>query len=776
MTYSATIIDGHGIKSSLLWDEETTAWTYHSNEPERLGSALYRTIPTLYRGIEKNADALTKIPFAIFKGKREIDSSQDWQNKLEYLPNPRRLFALISRSLDKRGVAYLLRVRNKAGYTKELRWLAPSSIEPDFSLDGELLGFQRRPPGQANPINYKPEEVIHFWLPDDDIEQGPPTSYPLRAAAQASGVLHNLDAFISLYFERGAVRPLVVTTKGMPDKNERERMETWLQQLWAGLRNAFKLKIFNADTVAFQTVGDGLDQLQDQTLTADQRFDVALALGIPQTILFANAANYATSLNDYRSWYDATITPRAEFIASELNEQLLKAENYRLEFSPESLDIYQEDERERAQAVSTYVTAGMPLLMALDVLGVELTEEQRAELEQAEDEHEPAPALPPESVSVETGEQPDGDEAQAEMKRWRRAALEAWRKGKALPVDWIAEALPGERAEAVRQALKAAVSTEQVWAAFETKAPALDLAAELKRANDLLEAVKKGNGEAGFDSDEQRRAFFGVVVNGGGGGGGSSAPAAPQKTPTEKAKEAYGGKPWAAGDKQRFYLDRNSVRDELGVDIKFRGSGSIDRASIDGNSLSANEGYALAKATEGVFIDEKAGQLIAPNFTSRYRAATNAYQTGISRIASKIGLGAVYKSVSFKYSPDQPRDDDGRWSGGGDSISGGSGRVISSQRYLDYDKVDHKIGELSGKEKVTLPVVRAGEYEGQDLFILVDGHHTAAAARELNIPIEYQAQDPSIWNFDEQWSLEDALESNWMDSEWYYFEDGGLVF
>lgn len=495
---TATIFDGASIKSSLLFDEETTAWRYHSNEPEHGEPALYRTIPTLYRGIEKNADALAKIPFSIFKGEKEIDNSQEWQNKVEYLPNPRRLFALISRALDKGGCAYLLKVKNKAGYAKELKWLAASTITPVIDAEKGLTGF-KRDIGTKPPIEYKPDDLLYFWLPDDDVEIGPPQRYPVKAALQAAGVLHYLDGYIQLYFERGAIRPIILTAKGMPDKAERDRLETWVNRLMSGIKRAFTWKVFNAETVDFQQIGDGLDQLQNQTLTSDQRFDVALALGIPQTILFANAANYATSTNDTLTWYDSTIVPRAEFVASTMNEQLFKAEGYQLEFSPESLDIYQEDENERSTAVGAYVKAGMPLLMALEILGVELTEEQRAELEaekkaKEEREKEMAEQL---QKQPEPGEDDDeapemGEEAQAEAKRWKRAALQALRKGKPLPADWIADAIPAEMAAAISEGMKAATCADDVLALFDggSREPeAGDLAAELKRANDLLEAV-----------------------------------------------------------------------------------------------------------------------------------------------------------------------------------------------------------------------------------------------------------------------------------------------
>lgn len=102
--------------------------------------------------------------------------------------------------------------------------------------------------------------------------------------------------------------------------------------------------------------------------------------------------------------------------------------------------------------------------------------------------------------------------------------------------------------------------------------------------------------------------------------------------------------------------------------------------------------------------------------------------------------------------------------------------IISSQSYLDYNKVDEKISQLRNSDSVTLPVVKAGELDGESIFILVDGHHTMEAAKELGLSISFDEQSGKDWNFDKNWSLEDALEANWMDSDWRNVETGKAAF
>lgn len=99
-------------------------------------------------------------------------------------------------------------------------------------------------------------------------------------------------------------------------------------------------------------------------------------------------------------------------------------------------------------------------------------------------------------------------------------------------------------------------------------------------------------------------------------------------------------------------------------------------------------------------------------------------------------------------------------------------KVISSQRYINYDVVDRKIEELRNSKKVVLPIIDTGlkDEEGNDLFILVDGHHRKEAAEELRIPVEYEEVKNEYGCTGER-----LLEACWNDSDWYYVDNDCLV-
>jgi len=99
-------------------------------------------------------------------------------------------------------------------------------------------------------------------------------------------------------------------------------------------------------------------------------------------------------------------------------------------------------------------------------------------------------------------------------------------------------------------------------------------------------------------------------------------------------------------------------------------------------------------------------------------------------------------------------------------------RLISSQRYLDSDRV----AEKQADQDYDVVIGRAIEIDGYECHIVIDGHHSLAAAAldgvvpNIRIATETESDREGIDD------LDDYLESHWMDSDWYYIADGSLVF
>jgi hypothetical protein len=109
-------------------------------------------------------------------------------------------------------------------------------------------------------------------------------------------------------------------------------------------------------------------------------------------------------------------------------------------------------------------------------------------------EQQPAPEMRDEPAEQAD---PDNPEQASDMAKWLRKSLKALARGQSPVVSFESATIPVERAAWIGEALKYATSEDGVRAAFAGSktiqaVTSAGLAAELKRANDLLEAVTVG--------------------------------------------------------------------------------------------------------------------------------------------------------------------------------------------------------------------------------------------------------------------------------------------
>ncbi len=407
-------------------------------------ATLFRSVAWLYRGVQLRSNAVAAMPFRIMRGETEVDTSDDYQNALGWLPNPRRLFYLTAAAMCCFGAGYWWRERNRV-MVKAVRYMRPDTIEPIIDARG-LQGFYRTANGKR--VQVPPDQLTYFWQPDPWVELGPPESSPLMAAIAASGVLYNLNQFSAAYFKRGAIKATLLTVQGAPVAAERDRLKTWWKSVFSGVSNAWRADIINADAVTPIIIGEGLKELSSAELTAEKRQDIAQALGIPQSVMFSESASglggAGVAQADERHFYQETVIPDCEAIADAVNEQMLEAQGLRLEFLPETLDVFQEDENQRAAAFSSYVGAGLPIDLVAEMLGLELPASWTIDmLRQRREENEQRMQEQMEADSDGMQDEEDEDEerqakALADLRAWRRKSA---KRGKL--ADFVSDYIPG---------------------------------------------------------------------------------------------------------------------------------------------------------------------------------------------------------------------------------------------------------------------------------------------------------------------------------------------
>ena len=329
----------------------------------------FKSVAWLNRAVKLRKNHVTAMPFKFFKGDTVIDDSTDYKNKLGFLPNFKSTLGMIEQGLTMNGREYQFRERKAMmghAVPSGLRHMVAHSIKPKITRDG-LQYFERRLGGEV--IELPIEQVLYFWYQDDNVEIGEPQDWPALAALQAAGVLHAVSNFATVFFERGAIKVTLLATKGPVIESERSRLKRW----WERIRgDSWAAEIVNADQLEVIPVGEGLESLDNTELTKEQREDIATALGVPHSMLFSNAANYATSQQDKMNFYEDTIIPECNFISGVFNEQLFEPLGYRLVFDHQELPIFQEDEEQRSAAFYNYVASTVRPSIAGEILGIEM--------------------------------------------------------------------------------------------------------------------------------------------------------------------------------------------------------------------------------------------------------------------------------------------------------------------------------------------------------------------------------------------------------------------
>jgi phage portal protein BeeE len=485
------ITDGmktYNLKNPDSWGE----WLANGSESVT-ATKLYNTVAMLNRCIRLRTDAAAHIPFALRKEKKDVTTSDDWNDPTGILPSPRRFLRQMEGAMLFSNAAYAWKKSNGFKVVKGLQFFAPHNTTPQFNpLTGELLHFQR--PDRI----YLPDEVLSVWYQDGVTEVGPSPSTIVGAAASAAGVLHYLDQFTTSYFQRGAIR---VTILGMPQgtsEQTKNEVDSFFRRAYTGIKNAFTVKAINSDAIKPTIIGDGVDGLANNALTQQNREDIATAFGVPMSMVMSNAANFATAQQDERNLIQWAVLPDCELLAEELTRQVYEQRGYTFEFRPETMESFQEDEVNRAGAFASYVSAGIKRSIAAQMVGVELPAD--IEYEDLDPDEPPAPEPAPDVTPTPQPEQlqaqPMPEEVVKELAIWKRKATKAIKAGGNANVPFEVISIAPDMAAAVRGKLAGAKTLEDVREAFEIDAPPMVNAVsddwlmiydELKRANDGLE-------------------------------------------------------------------------------------------------------------------------------------------------------------------------------------------------------------------------------------------------------------------------------------------------
>jgi HK97 family phage portal protein len=441
-----TLFDGQSIKSANLsnWtaDEWQMVFGSYFGQDDETPRNLYSLVGWLYACVNLRADRVAGMPWAIFRGNDKILADGDDLTVYPFLDNFTDLLELTEGSLCLCGYAYWFKARNLRNQPLGLRWFAPDTIQVLYDRTAGIAGFRRMlDPTQsvAVGIDFTPDDIVYFKLPNamSELEPGTP---PAQAAIADAAVLQHMADFKAAFFARGAIKATVLTIDGNPADAEVKKLEAWWKRFFSGVKQAWSTAAVRAGVTPV-IVGEGLESLSNSELTTESRQSIATALGVPHSIIAADAANFATAQQDEINFLMNAIIPECRLIERNLNRQLFRPAGLRFQFEPQRLSAMQEDEEERARSYAFYVGTSMKPSIAAQLVGLDLPDgityemldqdlldQQRMLQAQADAQmtHVPKPEHSPPVLA----EQAQVDNA---GKRAEIVKLKRWAKGKKSP-------------------------------------------------------------------------------------------------------------------------------------------------------------------------------------------------------------------------------------------------------------------------------------------------------------------------------------------------------
>lgn len=470
--------DGKTLKGIDLPQYPDQAWNWIEGAPnDTSDEQLYSRVAAVYRVANMTAEAISNIPFAILRGETEYDTSDNYENKVGFLPNPRELLRLWRLSLFMTNSAYGFMEGNRV--QKRMRYVVPNTITPVIDKWEGIKSFKRRLGSETIEYSVKDNRIFWMWRLDHTTELLPSKNTEFKALMAAAGVLYYADYYVQNFFQRGGIKPALLSVTGVPTPAERENIESVWDKIIHGW-SKYLGKVISAGEMDVKVIGEGIDSLTKSGLHDEKVADIAMAAGMPLSLILANSANYATAQTEYMVWFRDTVIPYANYMQDELNERMFEPLGLRWEFRPEMSDKGQEEEVNRAGAYRAYVASGMKPSIAAQVVGIDLPEgieyealddafvlpkgESLIDSEARMEEVEPDMAEPDEIKSAPTLLTL---EQLRELEHWQDLAFRKLKQGKSLDFAWVSKTLSEEVASTIRERLVSCRTKADIERAFE---------------------------------------------------------------------------------------------------------------------------------------------------------------------------------------------------------------------------------------------------------------------------------------------------------------------
>ena len=466
-------------------------------EPDKVGNSAgaYNYVPLVFRASRLRANAISKVPIRLFS-KDDEKKEMPWP----FQTDSKRFMWITEMSVCINGAAYWTPVK-RGNVIIDYEYLNPydMTVKVDKTeKDGYKVEFTQTSTGDKwiNVPRRGIYELLYFhefnlqspWLPG--------TSMAHNALGDVQ-LIQYLQRFASHFFENGAQPTAIVSMENASD-DEIKRVENWFKIKATGIGNAFRAIGVRAGSMVVKFLTPPLKDLVIPELHEQARRNTALSFEIPITML-EDAANFATAVSGREGYYEDTVIPRSGQFMGDLNEQLFSKFKQVAVQDFYELSMFQQDESQRAAVASSYYAITSDKVLAFELAGVELSDEQLARLEKID---EPEPETKPEDKPTDQtenkpDEQPEDDAifTEDDLKRWKKKAIERVKKGKPASFEFESEHITAKDRERIEAGLKNALTIGDVVAVFEVPQDEAGISEKLEKLINGLYLLTEGANE-----------------------------------------------------------------------------------------------------------------------------------------------------------------------------------------------------------------------------------------------------------------------------------------
>lgn len=448
---------GGGLKSLPLNAVPPEAWHSLTGDAQDSNNrlSLYKKVPWLFRSVDLVADALASLPWDF----HELNNGKVVEDpELPFVFDLYETMNAAAGDFYFYAAIYWHKGINRARLPTQLKRMHPSTITPKYDDDKGLVLFERRYGNRT--IDIAVDDMAYAWKVNRAAELGPGTP-PVVAALTAAGLLDYIDIYGTNWFGNGAVETTLLFLDGNPADAEIQKVEGWIQRSATSIKKAWRILgvRFKPEPI---TLGQTPDKMALPELTTSKREDIATALGVPQSLLFSNAANFATSRQDDIHFYDKTIKPLANRIGEVLSDDVFSAFGLELKPHPERLEIFQTMEAEKAEALTMMINSRV----------ITANEYRSAmDYDERDDPLFDEPGIPRRETNEDEEETPPPDDTQQaqqllELRKFQRFVEKRVKAGKSLSRSFETSLLPTTLTASIEGALEGVKTPDQVKPIF----------------------------------------------------------------------------------------------------------------------------------------------------------------------------------------------------------------------------------------------------------------------------------------------------------------------